>query len=97
MAWVERVRHIACLIPAVHDNSPVFSTSIDAICRQKRFTLKFNATDDDGDSLVYSFAPAYNGGATQNSANVNPASPPYGSVEYINRFNSDSPLGDKQQ
>ena len=79
----------------MHDNSPVFSTSIDAICRQKHFTLKFNATDDDGDSLVYAFAPAYNGGATQNSANVNPAPPPYGSVGYINGFKPDFPLGDK--
>lgn len=85
----------SCSIPAVHDNSAVFSTSIDAICRQKRFTLKFNATDADGDSLVYAFAPAYNGGATQNSGNVNPAPPSYGSVNYINSFAPGSPLGDK--
>jgi gliding motility-associated-like protein len=85
----------SCSIPAVHDNSPVFSTNIDAICRQKRFTLEFAATDEDGDSLAYAFAPAYNGGATQNSANVNPASPPYGSVGYINGFLSFFPLGNK--
>ena len=85
----------SCSIPPKPDNSPVFSTSIDAICRQKRFTLQFNATDDDGDSLVYAFAPAHNGGSTQNSGNVNPAPPAYGSVRYINRFTAESPLGDK--
>ncbi|MEO8762871.1 MAG: PKD domain-containing protein [Ginsengibacter sp.] len=85
----------SCIIPSIHDNSPVFSTSIDAICRKKRFTLTFNATDEDGDSLSYSFAAAYNGGATQNSANVNPLPAPYGSVGYINGFLPGAPLGDK--
>jgi gliding motility-associated-like protein len=83
----------SCSIPASPDNSPVFVTSIDAICRLNHFTLKFNATDTNGDSLVYSFAPAYNGGATQNSANVNPTQPPYGSVIYINGFTFSAPLG----
>ena len=45
--------------------------------------------------MLYSFAPAYNGGATQNSGNVNPAPPSYGSVDYINGFTSETPLGDK--
>jgi gliding motility-associated-like protein len=84
----------SCKIPAVPDKSPYFSTSIDAICRLKRFTLRFNAMDDDRDSLVYSFAPAYNGGATQNAANVNPNPPPYFSVEYTSGFISDTPLGE---
>ena len=85
----------SCSIPAVRDNSPVFSTNVDAICRLKRFTLQFNATDADGDSLVYAFADAYNGGATQSSANINPNPPPYGSVDYINGFTFDAPLGTK--
>lgn len=85
----------SCIIPGVQDNSPVFNTSVDAICRLKHFTLSFNAMDADGDSLVYAFAPAYNGGPTQSSANINPNAPPYGSVNYINGFTYNTPLGPK--
>ena len=81
------------VIPAVADHSPAFVTSIDAICRNKPFSLTFNATDQDGDSLAYSFAPAYNGGTAQNSGNINPAAPPYGSVNYINNYSFLTPLG----
>ncbi len=84
-----------CLIPAVHDNSPQFSTSVDAICRLKHFTLQYSASDADGDSLVYSFAPAYNSGSITDSRNVNPNPPGYESVSYINGYNSENPLGDK--
>ena len=85
----------SCSIPGKPDKSPYFATSVDAICRQKHFTLNFNATDDDQDSLVYSFAPAFNGGASQNASNVNPSPPLYNSVNYIGGFSSDAPLGDK--
>ncbi len=85
----------SCSIPGKPDTSPFFSTSVDAICRQKRFTLNFSATDDNLDSLSYSFAPAFNGGASQNASNVNPSPPAYNSVNYINGFSSDAPLGDK--
>jgi len=84
-----------CSIPGVNDNSPQFSTSVDAICSRKHFTLQFNATDADGDSLVYIFAPAYNSGAITDSRNLNPAGPAYGSVNYINGYTSLTPLGDK--
>jgi len=84
----------SCSIPAIQDNSTAFSTSIDAICRLRRFTLRFDAFDEDGDSLVYSFAPAYNGGPAQNAANINPAPPNYSSVSYINGFSSSAPLGE---
>ncbi len=84
----------SCVIPAIADKSPQFNTSIDAICRKKPFTLKFNAADADNDSLVYSFAPANNGGTTQNSGNINPAPPPYGSVRYLGNYSYLTPLGD---
>ncbi len=83
----------SCVIPVIADHSPQFATSIDAICRNKPFSLKFNATDEDGDSLVYAFAPAYNGGTAQNSGNINPAPPPYSAVSYINSYTFLTPLG----
>ncbi|MGH2563841.1 MAG: PKD domain-containing protein, partial [Ginsengibacter sp.] len=85
----------SCSIPPVIDNSPQFATTVDAICRLKHFTLQYDATDIDGDSLVYSFAPAFNGGTTRDATPVNPNPPDYGSVDYINGFNFENPLGDK--
>jgi gliding motility-associated-like protein len=85
----------SCSIPPVQDNSPLFSTSVDAICRQKHFNLQYDASDADGDSLVYSFAPAYNSGNITDSRNVNPAPPAYNSVNYINGYNYENPLGGK--
>ena len=84
-----------CTIPGVHDNSPQFSTSIDVICGGKPFNLQFNATDADNDSLVYSFATAYNGGDFRNSGNGNPAPPPYSSVPYFNGYTENTPLGNE--
>ncbi|HVZ96018.1 MAG TPA: PKD domain-containing protein [Chitinophagaceae bacterium] len=83
----------SCSIPAIQDDSPLFATKIDAICRKRHFTLSFNATDADGDSLVYYFIPAYRGGALFTAANINPAPPPYGAVTYINGFSFTNPLG----
>lgn len=85
----------SCDIPPASfaDNSPEFSTSIDVICGGKPFNLQFNATDTDGDSLVYSFAPAYDGGSFRDAQNANPAPPSYNSVNYTNGYSSDFPLG----
>jgi gliding motility-associated-like protein len=85
----------SCNIPPARykDNSPEFTTSVDVICGGKPFNLQFNATDADGDSLVYSFAEAYDGGIVRNSSNINPEPPPYPSVIYINGFSAAIPLG----
>ena len=85
----------SCVIPPVNDNAPEFSTSIDAICGGKPFTLQFNATDADKDSLSYAFVEAYDGGSFINSGNSNPAPPPYSSVPYYNGYSSATPLGDE--
>ncbi|MEO7394508.1 MAG: PKD domain-containing protein [Chitinophagaceae bacterium] len=85
----------SCIIPVARDNSPQFNTSVDAICRNKPFNLNFSALDVDGDSLVYFFAAAFNGGTAQNSANINPAPPPYASVVYTNNFGFFTPLGNQ--
>jgi gliding motility-associated-like protein len=80
--------------PAVYaDNSPEFSTSIDVICAEKSFQLNYSAKDKDGDLLVYSFGPAYGGGAFVDEKNANPAGPPYSLVPYSNSFSTDFPLG----
>lgn len=86
-----------CDIPPANymDNSPQFTTSIDVICANKAFQLQYNATDQDGDSLVYSFAPAFNGGSFRDDKNANPAPPPYESVNYMNGFLATSPLGNQ--
>ena len=92
---IETGSTFSCNIPpAVYkDNSPEFTTSIDVICGGKPFSLKFNATDVDGDSLVYAFAPAYDGGDTRDANNTNPPPPPYNSVIYINGYTEPFPLG----
>jgi len=83
----------SCSIPPTPDSSPEFSTSIDAICGGKPFTLKFDAKDPDNDSLVYSFTEAYDGGDQRNATNVNPNPPPYNSVFYQDGYSSGQPLG----
>jgi len=92
---VETGSTFSCNIPPAmyKDNSPEFTTSIDVICGGKPFTLKFDATDADKDSLVYSFVEAYDGGARKDAQNANPAPPPYNSVTYDNGFTALSPLG----
>ncbi|MBL7728121.1 MAG: gliding motility-associated C-terminal domain-containing protein, partial [Dinghuibacter sp.] len=75
------------------DNSPRFFAGISVICKNKPFSINFSASDPDGDSLVYEYCPAYNGGGFTNSSNGNPSPPPYGSVNYINGFDFFTPLG----
>ena len=82
-------------IPSMEDNSPQFRTSIDAICGGKPFTLDFSATDKDGDSLVYGYTVAYDGGNFQNASNGNPAPPPYSSTPYQSGYTGLTPLGDE--
>lgn len=81
-------------IPAnIQDNSPRFNMGIDVVCYQKPFTMDFSATDADGDSLVYSFCDAYNGGQAIDASFNTPAPPPYGSITYTNGFTGSRPLG----
>ncbi len=80
-------------LPTGTDNSPRFETGISVICQNKRFNLNFSATDSNGDSLVYSFANAYSGGAATDASFATPAAPPYGSVPYSSPYSGGSPLG----
>ncbi len=90
-----------CVIPGtqqlngnvITDNGPQFQLPVSVICFESPFTLDFSATDVDGDSLVYSFCNAYDGGLATNSGFEDPAAPPYASVNYINGFTATTPLG----
>lgn len=90
----------SCIIPGLQtlpnpltDNSPQYKLPISVICENSPFTLDFSATDVEGDSLVYSFCEAYDGGAATNGAFDNPAAPGYQSVIYTNPFNATTPMG----
>ena len=63
------------------------------VCQQTGFTYSFNATDADGDQLVYYFCDAYSGGSTANPAPNPPSAPPYTSVPYAPPFWGGSPMG----
>src|SRR3569623_782716 len=78
----------SCNIPAAKymDNSPQFSTSIDVICANQPFHLKYNATDADKDSLVYQFTQAFDGGFFKSDTLINPSAPPYTSLSYSNSY-----------
>ncbi|MCW3073268.1 MAG: type sorting protein [Flaviaesturariibacter sp.] len=98
-----------CIIPGTstlgndkNNSSPKFNLSLSIICQERPFTLDFSAIDSDGlsgDSLVYAFSDAYNGGLAISSADINPqpplaAVPPqYNPVTYINGFTAITPLG----
>ncbi len=83
------------IIPNAHVNaSPQFIFNDTAIvCGNNVFSISFSATDADGDSLVYSFCNASDGGSST-SPNPNTAStPPYSSVPYLFPYSGNRPLG----
>lgn len=90
-----------CLIPGtarmggntLNDSSPAFRLPVSVICQNAPFNLDFGATDPDGDSLVYRFCNAYNGGRATDAGFEDPDPPPYQSVAYINGHLGTLPLG----
>jgi len=77
------------------DNSPEFVTKVDVICANRRFSFDYSAIDKDKDSLVYSFADAYNGGLIRSAELAKPGPPPYSPVNYTIDYSPLSPLGGK--
>ncbi len=64
------------------------------ICQGKRFKLDYRATDVDGDSLTYEFAPGYYGGGMSNPVVTNPGPPKsWLPLDYRNGFSGVQPLG----
>lgn len=85
----------SCSIPAAKymDNSPQFATTIDVICANQPFQLKYNAIDVDNDSLTYQFTAAFDGGFFKSDTLINPSPPPYTSLDYSNGYAAGNPLG----
>lgn len=77
----------------VDDNSARFQTGISIICFNKRFTLDFSATDEDGDVLVYEFVEASEALRADNTGFDEPDGPPYPSVTYTSPYSALFPLG----
>ena len=89
-----------CVIPGTNvfpfaytDNSPKFNLPVTIICENSNFSVDFSATDIDGDSIVYEFCDAYNGGAATLADFQDPVPPPYTPVIYTNPYTSLTPLG----
>ena len=81
----------------VQNNSPIFAQKDTVlICHSTYFTLDFSATDVDGDSLVYYFSNALNGG-TSTFPIPQPSQPPSGftTIPYSSGFSAVNPFGTK--
>lgn len=76
-----------------NDRSARFQTGISIICYNKRYTLDFSASDPDGDSLVYSFCNAYDGGGATDAGYATPAPPAYNSLIYRPGYSGAEPFG----
>lgn len=90
----------SCVIPGLSvlpnpltDSSPEYKLPVSVICENSPFSLDFSAIDPNGDSIVYSFCDAFDGGAATLADFQNPAPPPYNSVIYTPPYNSGRPLG----
>ena len=82
------------VMPTGFDNCPQFVVKDTGIvCAGKHFVLDFSANDADGDSLSYSFLPAYDGGS---NADPNPTPTQFLSLirlPYLSPYSGGFPLG----
>jgi gliding motility-associated-like protein len=83
-----------------NNSSPSFAPKDTVVvCYNAPFTLDFSATDNDGDSLVYTLCSGLTGGFndpnnSQNAAQPNPPSnPPYTEIGYSSGYTGSTPLG----
>jgi gliding motility-associated-like protein len=76
------------------NNSAIFfNNDTTIVCKSSFFTMPFNATDVDNDTLRYEFVSAISGGSQGNSTPDPASAPPYGNVNYSGGFSGVSPLG----
>ena len=90
--WTIKIPGNANSPTAPQNSSPKFIANDTAVICANNF-FQFNFTAIDTDSLVYDFAPAYEGAST---ATPNPGFagvPPYNSVPYQNPYSDFQPLG----
>ena len=80
-------------IPLV-DNSPAFKLPVSVVCANSNFMLDFSASDVNGDSLVYYFCDALDGGPAGTADFRNPLPPPYQTVNYSFPYSPGAPLGE---
>ncbi len=79
---------------AEQNSSPRFNFNDTAIvCNNSFFSVDFGAVDPNGDSLVYSFCDAFNGGSQSTPTPTTATAPPYSSVNYSAGFSGLTPLG----
>ncbi len=76
------------------NNSPVFNDFPPIIiCGGEELNFDHSATDQEGDSLVYSFCAPFVGGSTTNPSPQQPAAPPYQEVNFIGGYTELNPMG----
>ncbi|SFV29381.1 PKD domain-containing protein [Thermoflavifilum thermophilum] len=79
---------------AIGDNSPRFDREeAILICANGKFSYDYSAVDPDGDSLSYSFAPAYDETSTGDVAPVVASPPPYTMLPYVAPYSPAFPMG----
>ena len=92
--WIIKIPGTKRLITAPRNSSPKFAANDTAIvCADNYFEFNFKATDTDGDSLAYSFAPAFIGGSSANPSPPSSATPPFIPVPYKYPYTDSEPLG----
>lgn len=80
------------VLGAGHNSSPRFNVRDTAlVCSSKKFVLDFGATDEDGDSLSYSFCEGY--GSSIRSESQPPSTLTLEGLPYGGGFTGDMPLG----
>ncbi|HEX2534008.1 MAG TPA: PKD domain-containing protein, partial [Chitinophagaceae bacterium] len=76
-----------------NNNARFIGSDLVVICADNRFQYSFQATDEDGDDLRYSFCAGYMGGENGNIDAFPPFEPPYSSLPYGSGYSSGAPLG----
>ncbi len=90
--WTIKIPGTSNSLTAPKNSSPQFNANDTAvICANNFFTFNFTATDTD--SLVYAFAPAYDGASSNSPSPATANAPPYNSVPYQNPYSAFQPLG----
>ncbi len=81
-------------VDAEKNNSAKFAQKDTVVvCGKSFFSFPFEATDEDGDVLSYSFCDAYDGGSVNDPVPTTASSPPYTPVPYQFPYSGSQPLG----